>query len=139
MKPLTDYVCNKEQAEELKRLGVIQDSIFYWTYFEHRNDCVLATRKKGDYGYEYHFLESIRLEANDEPIYGKSAFTSGELRVALGLNGDDSLKTCAYHLLDVCEKFQNENEAEDAADILIRAIKAKTISIEIINKRLRGK
>jgi hypothetical protein len=108
MKQVNDYVCSLEQARELKELGLIQNSIFYWTAFEHRKDYVLATRKDVGGGYEYRFCESVRLEPNDEPYQGISAFTSGELGVALPVSFKHEGHTFVLHSTSDLYFLRNE-------------------------------
>jgi len=137
MKQLKDYVCTLDKSKELKELGVIQKPI--WNSFW--EEAVLPKR-----AYLTRVLPLSELKPFEQDFAIKqgeykwryAAFTSGELGVALGMNGDESVKSIAYSLLGVCEKFQSDNEAGDRADVLIRAIKAGRISVEEVNKRLSG-
>ncbi len=121
MIPIQHQVCTEAQAKDLKRLGIKQDSLFYWL--------------------EGEVIEKIDTDHSDwYPIY--SAFTAAELIVLLGnsipiksyieVNGEN-----AFYVLDsLNQSSEFKHFAHAAAHRLILEIEKNWTSIEIINKRL---
>jgi hypothetical protein len=164
MKPLTDYVCNKEQSKELKELGVKQDSLFYWQENNVRGKYDPFLHNEIEYeqnGIGCHDCGGIKCPTCEDAVkheYPKySAFTSGELGVMLPFRIKNKHDKNCYLLEDkaVIEReiqedeieeffisyesvpeFHNPNEAIARADLLIYLLKGGLIKVEDVNKRL---
>lgn len=137
MNLIESQVCTLGQAQELKLLGVKQDSIFV-----HRH-------QKIEFGEPIHtILESGNWSGN---LY--SAWTSGELgvmlpkRLYIGHKGEswDLEWLASQNLLRYVDhdsdykqlvEFRVDNEAVARADLLIYLLKNKLVSIDEVNKRL---
>lgn len=141
---LEDQLCNLEQSKKLKELGIIQESVFYYTQFSTPTNPNLAL-----YGWRQEHMPVEIYFRRQGGISGKdvfveySAFTVAELGVVLPSGYDTMYNTglgwCGYdrdgeHFL---QSF--DTEAECRAAMLIEIIKRKEVTIEECNKRLTGK
>lgn len=142
---LEDQVCGLEHAKKLLTLGVKQNSVFVWEYYD--DQC---------YAIKYIPYAVVPTKTNGFQLY--SAFTVAELgnilprfdqeekRLQFGwsIQNDGkkitTLYKCYYKNPDDeyidCMSFDDENEANSRAKILIYLLERNYISIDEINKKL---
>lgn len=137
---LENQVCSIEQAEELKRLGLAQRSLFHYVNnwlnprklpVDNGQIIVMGTEK-----HQY----NLRAKERDTSIEFVSAFNVAELGELLGRHIEivqySENKGDFYMYWDSLGRF--ETEAQARAFVLIESIKEGVITIEDVNKKLNS-
>lgn len=119
---LSNQVCSIEQAEKLKKLGVAQETLYYWTH----SDWGIMPKR------------SIDFTGNPTAI-----FTAAELIQMKGntYGVDFSERKKQYYTGDAVSKdiMYFDTFSQAIASVLIYSIEKEWITIEEVNKRLLEK
>lgn len=137
-------VCTLEQAEKLKRLGVKQESAYYWRLVEpekrlmHRDE-VCSFIECGNVAHPSLISHDVRIV----PEYYASAFNTGELIAMLGyldeglhLSSGENTGKYFGSMNKIDFTISSKNISEMLAYHLLELVKATILDVEGINRRL---
>lgn len=133
----TELVCSPEQAAELKKSGIIQQSVFYYLYLDIAMPLLFVNVDPDYYPFIKEFSTPIiKVRHGNESLDSVSAFTLTELAPVI----KDLYEK--HFTGSVMEKYTDINEMEllfnpiFIADVILLALQKKVISIEQVNQRI---